>query len=377
MKNDRLKELDVLRAFAFIFVVEQHTMGGYFNIKGISYFYYEIFKFMYTLAKPAVATFLCISGIVISYSSIKKFVIKKYYIKKAVYIFIPYVLWSIVYMHYFKKNINIPDLCMQVLSGDAGYHLWYMGMAVRLFIYLPLILWILKKVHVQNFILRFFVFVSITLSYYEVSKYENVISDKVIHFIFNNPTAVQMKIINISPFFWFLYFVMGIYIALNYEVFKRTVLKFKVLIIIIYIGLFTYAYLDEMNMVPFVRSIYLLYFVFSILAWYIISVMLSNRAVIYSIFNFFGKYSFGSYLSHVLLIQSILKIIMFKYGIRDWLAVGTVLWISSCIVNTILIKAISHIPYGYFITGNKEKSYIEMIKSINIKRVVQTVKSSF
>ncbi|AKA67338.1 acyltransferase family protein [Clostridium scatologenes] len=76
MKNARLKELDVLRAFAFIFVVEQHTMGGYFNIKGISYLYYEIFKFMYTLAKPAVAVFLCISGIVVSYSSLKKFVIK-------------------------------------------------------------------------------------------------------------------------------------------------------------------------------------------------------------------------------------------------------------------------------------------------------------
>lgn len=57
-KNGRLKELDILRALAFIFVVEQHSMGGYYNIKGISYLYYGIFKFFYTLAKPAVACFL-------------------------------------------------------------------------------------------------------------------------------------------------------------------------------------------------------------------------------------------------------------------------------------------------------------------------------
>ncbi|NMM64808.1 acyltransferase [Clostridium sp. P21] len=377
MKNTRLKELDVLRAFAFIFVVEQHTMGGYFNIKGISYFYYEIFKFVYTLAKPAVAAFLCISGIVISYSYLKNFSLKKYYIKKLSYIFIPYILWSIVYMNYFKKHINVPNLCMQVLSGDASYHLWYMGMIVRLFIYLPVILWISRKIHSQSFYLRLSVFITVAISYYEVSKYQNIISDKIIHFIFNNPTEIQMKIINISPFFWFLYFIMGIYIALNYEIFKKTVLKFKILVIIIYIGLFTYAYLNEMNIMPFIISLYLLYFVFSILAWYVISVILSSKTITYSIFNFFGKYSFGSYLSHVLLIQSILKIIMFKYRIRDWLAVGIILWISSCIVNTILIKAISHIPYGHFITGNKQKSYIEMIKSINIKRVVETVKRSF
>ncbi|KGI36635.1 hypothetical protein [Clostridium tetani] len=43
--NLRLKELDILRALSFIFVVEQHSMGGHYNIKGISNLYYGIFKF--------------------------------------------------------------------------------------------------------------------------------------------------------------------------------------------------------------------------------------------------------------------------------------------------------------------------------------------
>jgi peptidoglycan/LPS O-acetylase OafA/YrhL len=67
MEIKRLKELDILRAIAYIFVVEQHVMGGYSNVKGISYFYYEIFKFFYTLAKPAVSIFLCISSISLFY----------------------------------------------------------------------------------------------------------------------------------------------------------------------------------------------------------------------------------------------------------------------------------------------------------------------
>lgn len=46
--SGRLKELDILRAIAFIFVVEQHTMGGYSNIKGISFMYFFSYNLIYS-----------------------------------------------------------------------------------------------------------------------------------------------------------------------------------------------------------------------------------------------------------------------------------------------------------------------------------------
>ena len=355
IKKERLKELDVLRAIAFIFVVEQHTMGGYSNIKGISCFYYEIFKFFYTFAKPAVAVFLCISAISLSYVYLNEFNYKKYYIKRIKYIYIPYIIWSIIYSFNSGQANNFSNSFIQILAGNACFHLWYMGMIIRLLLYFPIILWVAKKIHNQNIKLRIVVLITLILSYYEVSKYQNIISDKLIHFIFNNPTEIQEKIVNISPLFWFLYFVLGIYICLNYENFKTKILKFKIPVMITYMLLFIYAYLNEMDKVKFVRSLSLLYFVFTILFWYILSVSLSSKIKVYNCFNFISKFSFASYLAHVLVVSRVVNDVRLYF--HDWLIVGLITWITTSLLTPLLIKFISYIPYSQFITGVNGTQY--------------------
>lgn len=357
-KNVRLKELDILRALSFIFVVEQHSMGGYYNIKGISNLYYGIFKFFYTLAKPAVACFLCISAISLCYSYLENFNYKKYYIKRITGVLIPYTAWSIIYIYLNKKYTNPGDLLLQILSGNACYHLWYMGMIIRLFIYFPIILLIAKKVHKQKFIVRILVFITLIISYYQVSKYQNVISNKLVGLLFTNPTKLQGRIINISPLFWYLYFVIGIYMALNYKTFKEKILKFKIPVLFFYLALFIYSYLNEMNFIKFNRTLSLSYFVFSILAGYILSVKLSNNIRIYSIFNFIGKYSLGAYLCHILVVGHVVNKVRWIFNLKDWLAVGLITWITSSILSTCLIKLINLVPYTKFITGIKHKKII-------------------
>lgn len=104
--NKRLKELDVLRAIAFIFVVEQHTMGGYSNINGISSFYYHIFKFFYTIATPAVAVFFCISAVSLFHVYSKKLDHKKFYIKRIKkYLF--HIYFGLCYMRTLLKILLV------------------------------------------------------------------------------------------------------------------------------------------------------------------------------------------------------------------------------------------------------------------------------
>lgn len=351
MKNNRLKELDILRALSFIFVVEQHTMGGYSNIKGISYFYVQIFKFFYTLAKPAVASFLCISAISLCYAYSENLNLKKYYIKRVTNVFIPYTICSVLYLFILGNYTNPINLFGQLLSGNARYHLWYMGMVIRLFIYFPSILFIAKKVHTQNLTLRISIFITLILSYYQVSKYQNVISNKLSHFLFSNPTKIQARIVNVSPLFWFLYFVLGIYIGLNYKTFKDKILKFKVPVIFTYIALFLYAFLNEMSQIKFNRGLSLFYSVFSILAWYIISVSLSNKIKTYNFLNFISKYSFASYLYHISVVGIVVNKVRWNLKLNDWLAVGLLTWGVSSILTPFLIKLITYIPYSQFITG--------------------------
>lgn len=369
----RLKELDILRALAFIFVVEQHSMGGYYNIKGISNLYYEIFKFFYTLAKPAVACFLCISAISLCYSYSENFNYKKYYMKRITGVLIPYTVWSMTYIYINKKYTNPTDLLLQILSGNACYHLWYMGMIIRLFIYFPIILLIAKKIHKQKFIFRILVFIMLILSYYGISKYQNVISNNFISFLFTNPTKLQSKFVNITPLFWYLYFVIGIYMALNYKTFKEKILKFKVPVLFFYLALFIYSYLNEMKFIKFNRVLSLSYFVFSILAWYIISVKLSNSIKLYSFFNFISKYSFGGYLCHILVIGHVVNKVRWMFKLKDWLAVGLITWIASSILSPCLIKLINLVPYTKFITGVKHK---KLISNYNVFEKVSFINKS-
>ncbi|EJO5349545.1 acyltransferase [Clostridium botulinum] len=346
LKTKRLKELDVLRALAFILVVEQHSMGGFANIKGISNFNYKIFSLFYVLGKPAVSIFICISGITLFYTYSKKINIKKYYIKRINNILIPYITWSIIYM-LINKNTN--DLVMQLFSGSGSYHLWYMGMIIRLLIYFPIILYLTKKLNKSNIIIKSIFFIALSISYYYLSKYQNIICSNVINFIFSNPTKYQERIINITPLFWYLYFIIGIYISFNYNKFKQIIIKNKFLIIICYILLLTYSYLNQIQVIKFNRMLSLSYYIFSFLALYVFSYEISNKIKAYKFFNFISKYSFSSYLSHILVVNNLVSII----PSQNILFYGFSLWIGTSIITPCIIKYISYFPYTKFITGVK------------------------
>lgn len=247
-------------------------------------------------------------------------------------------------------------------------------MLIRVFIYFPIILWISKKIHIQDFRLRLGIFIIFVLSYYVVSKYQNIISDKVTHFIFNNPTPIQARIINVSPLFWFLYFILGIYISLNYRNFKTLVLKFKIPVIICYIILLAYSYLNQINIIEFNRSLSLLYYIFTILCWYIISVNLSNAANVYSLFNFISKYSFSGYLAHILVAEGVVNSIRSYLHLKDWLIIGLLSWALTALISPIIVKFINYIPYSEFVTGVDSPKYRKQIptstNNINTSKVI-------
>lgn len=148
--RERLIEIDALRALAFIFVVVQHTLGGFSNIKGIPYSSYIIMKMMYIMAKPAVPIFLFISALVLVYAYRDKLDLKSYYKKRVKFIFIPYIIWSAISMYKLGNEERFANFFMQLIGGNAAYHFWYMGMVIRMFIYFPLILWAAKKIHAKN-----------------------------------------------------------------------------------------------------------------------------------------------------------------------------------------------------------------------------------
>ncbi len=366
MKNERLKEIDILRAFAFIFVVAQHTVGGFANAKGISFFDYSIMKFLYVIAETAVPIFLFISGLSLLYVYADKFDWKKYYIKRIKYVLIPYIIWSAIDIYEFNDMEKFKSFALQLISGNGGFHLWYMGMILRLYLIFPIILLIAKKIHSANIKIRVVVCIGLTVLYYYVSKYTNVIQDNVISFLFKNPNELQHKIINISPLFWYIYFVLGMYFALNYVYIKNKVLKNKNIIFIAYVPLLVYAYLREINYnnIQFVRVLWILYVIVSILVFYVISIKLIDKIKVYSVMRYISDYSFAAYMAHILVINYAVFYTMKFFHTKNNLVLGISSWIITSLVTTFFISVISLIPYSQFVTGAKNTRIRLEIKDI-------------
>jgi probable poly-beta-1,6-N-acetyl-D-glucosamine export protein len=351
MSNKRLKELDILRAIAFIFVVAQHTLGGFSNVKGINHLEFIVMKFIYVMAKTAVPIFFFISAISLFYVYFNKFNWKNYYIKRLKYVLIPYIIWSAINMHKLGNTEGFKNFTIQLIAGNGAFHLWYMGTILRVYLFFPAILWIGKKIYLMNTKIKTSIFVGLVIIYYEVSVYQNTISDKLSLFIFKTPTEVQNRIVSISFLFWFLYFVIGIYFALNYEYFKEKVLKYKVIIIVLYFMLFIYAYLNELEIVSFIRSLSLLYTICSILVFYILSIAFIRSDKVYKTMRFIGDYSFVSYMAHIIVINEVVNRIRLKFHTQDYLVLGLLAWSITSIITPVIFSLISYIPYSQYITG--------------------------
>lgn len=353
MSNKRLKELDILRAVAFIFVVAQHTLGGFSNVKGINYSEFIIMKFVYVMAKDAVQIFFFISAVGLFYVYFNKFDWKSYYIKRLKYVLIPYIIWSAINIYKLGNKDQFRDFIVQLVAGNGAFHLWYMGTILRVYLLFPAILWFVKKVYLMNAKIKTCIFIGLVILYYEVSKYQNIIADKLSLFIFKTPTEIQSRIVNISFLFWFIYFVIGIYFALNYEYFKERVLKYKKVIIIVYFISFIYAFLNELEIVHFVRSIYLLYTVISILFFYMLSLRLANNDKVYKVMRLIGNYSFVAYMAHIIFINKLVNRIRLEFHTKDYLVLGLIAWSTTSIVVPVIFSLISYIPYSEYITGAK------------------------
>jgi peptidoglycan/LPS O-acetylase OafA/YrhL len=358
-QNKRLKEVDILKAEAFIFVVAQHTIGGYSNSKKLNLFDYSILKFLYVLAKPAVPIFLFISGILLFRAYEEKLNAVDFYKKKIKYIIIPYVIWSAINMYFMKNTDRFKDFIIQVIAGNGAYHLWYMGMIIRLYLIFPFIFFLAKKIHKSHIIARISIFIGIVVIYYNVNKYNNVISDYLGKIIFGKPTEVDQRIINISFVFWYLYFALGVYVGLNYEFIKEKLLKYKSMILLSFTVLLSYAYLNETNNFEFIRACSIAYNCFSILTFYVISVMLVKKIKFYRLMSFIGRYSFSAYMLHVIVFGYVAQYLIGIFHVKDYLLLGVLACIIVSIISPILIKILSFIPLSNYITG-AEASKLEL-----------------
>lgn len=358
MSKKRLLEFDILRGFAFLFIIVQHTIGGFSTRSNITQSDFLLSKFIFEIAKVATPAFVLLTGIGLFYSHRDSLDIKDFYIKKLKFLVLPYILFSIFILKS-RDKLVMSDLTWTLLSGDAQYHLWYMAMIIRIYFYFPLIYLFFKYIVNKNkYFKSLFFFVFLYLEYYILNHYEILTYIK--NILFKNPGDLQLRFVNISPLYYVFYLILGAYIINNYTKFKEVILKYKYIVITLYLlYLSRYYYLvicDSINNpLSFVKTSVLsdiIYRILSLLFFYLVSLFIYSKfKYISKAIIFISKYSFPAYLIHVYYLNEYSCSMLITNDIGCFIKLFFLVLTKSILVCFVL----SFLPFSKYFLGCKTK----------------------
>jgi len=347
--QNRLREVDFIRAFAALSVVAIHVTG--------SYIYSSSGAFLWNLTmRYAVPLFIILSGFVLfqSEKNKKSFSCVTFWSKRLKKILIPYVLWNMIYMIYFSRhdmvkitgNISgfLKDLGINSLTGKGTYHLYFMLIVLQLYLFYPLIRLAARKYMKTTLLVSF----GITL-YCQTIIYLGV----------QNKVAIPQTYI---PFFmllpvWVFFFVFGMYFSSNIESLKEKFVgkyiitgalwAISLMILIIDTKL---TKTQEISMKPSVIVYSILSFVF----FYCVAYKFANtRNPIGRLLDFLSEQSFLIYFSHVLFLD---MVVSFSYiaGFGEYWESSrhqVSLYIATVAVSSLFAYIMSYTPVSLLIGG--------------------------
>lgn len=360
MNKKKIVEIEIIRAFAFILVLVEHTIGGYSQDSKAPFDNAVILRFIYTIAKPAVPIFIFISAVSLYYTYRDGINIKAFYKKRLFNLVFPYIICSIIYIIVFHKKID--NIFISLLNGNISYHLWYIGTIIRIYLIFPITLYLLNKLAKRAKVFNI-IFISIlSIVSYLLIKNKPMI-DTYISTIFTHKSIFSIKeFMSISPMYYFIYFILGFYFVVYYDEVLVGILKYKNVIIVLFSIFLIPCYLITMgNRIDFYFNDYIkaavtiCFNIFSIFFWYYISLyMIRIKTKSVNIFKFISHYSFTEYLYHVLIINYIAGILYRYYRLtNNYIFPSVFLCLSAIIIAPIVCHLFSFLPYSKYIFGIK------------------------
>ncbi|WP_425804109.1 acyltransferase [Desulfitobacterium sp. Sab5] len=373
MTKQHIKEIDVLRVMGFIFVVVQHVLGGFAFREGASFSDSLILSFFYVMAKPAVPIFVTIAAMMMVYKNKEPVNWSQFYKKKMLYIALPYVIWTVLNildgMQY--GNVSFAHFPGQLLAGTGRYHLWYMSMMLRIYLYFPLILFLIDIISRKGKAFKG-VFLIFYILFYAFLLANNSFTDLEGQLIFTHPTDNELKFLARTPWLWSLYVVLGAYMILGYSTFKKWLEHFQKQIWIAYVPLLLYNYYVEIsNNIPghAVKMNYLnelffvLFVVSSILVFYDLACQIADReSKLYYKISEYANYSYAAYLAHVIILQALYKFYTSFFSVKSFLDTAVLLFLLTVILTFKAMKWLSLLPFSEYFLGTKMKYKIKWIR---------------
>lgn len=340
----RIEEADYMKGVAILAVILVHVTA--FNMRAFDELTDGgIFFAINQLGRFCVPVFFMISGLFMFYRYYENepFPIKSFFKKRMTYIIAPYLIWSVIYLFY--GRMVHPETAPRpgaqsieaIFTGGAYYHLYFLIVMVQFYVLLPVLIWAFRKFGGLT-VIAFSLFINViaeTMTWWEVVEKWPWLESYTENAMYYFPV-------------WLFYFCLGCWIGQRvdriYEFIKKVPLSATVILYLTsalamliesfarkQTGFFNYSVI-----VYSVFSLILLYHVFS--KW--------KFSWLYTL----GRYSFGLYLIHPMLLNLWSQISSKLFPAASWTEFFIMLFVVTLLSlgSAMLIK---RLPYNYLITG--------------------------
>ncbi len=331
----RLKEFDYLRAIAVLAVITIHVTSKYVTVNSIAYLLNQGVRF-------AVPLFIVLSGFLLYYSNMNKPKTGKsnFLLKRLKKIFIPYVVWTLIYMLYSIRNSLSAAFTLSFLSslvknlayGKAAPQLYFIIIILQMYLIYGLLAKLINSKYEKTLMLvSFFITAYIHLGAYLFRWYIYIIPKTSFGYSLLFPT-------------WLFYFVFGMYFAKYREKFETFLMSSKLKLGLVWIICFAALYIDSRLSNTYGSSMkptVMLYCFASFLFFYSVFSISSLKESAF--IRWVSEQSFFIYFIHVLLIDIIIACFRIV-GIRVvW---GSIIGIAILLLlDTLASLALAYIAY--------------------------------
>lgn len=290
-QKEKLKELDYMRVIACIAVMIVHI-----SATGVTDYIHGSFPNLFMIwlnrsLKFTTPIFIFLSGITGFYAyTNKEFKYLEFLKKRLPKVVIPYLIWCFIYyITYINMNIYVENtrfLIESILNGTMSYHLYFVIIIVQLYVLGPIFYNLVKKS--KNRIITLVIAAIATAWCVEYLTFE--LADRVF-----------LK--------YMFFYMLGIYVTLEYDKFTSMIKKYKILIILGYVTMgLIYAAVSYYGLAIY-SVVWFVFCIVSIFFVYYIGVLLKDKwKQIYGFVKLFGQSSYYIYLMHPLILTIMMTI---------------------------------------------------------------------
>nr|WP_145403537.1 acyltransferase [Paenibacillus xylanexedens] len=386
MKKPKIAEWTELRGLAFLAIVMQHNIAEYIYRTDIEQPDSVMLTMIYHLTRFGTPTFVFLSGALLFYHHRHAKPNYARFIKKRFGdIYMPFIIWTLIYWLAVRMftpafwSSGMPDLgsfVRELFLPQTGYHLWFVLMIFQFYILFPLFLTgahavrkrlesnphsrltsgqrtlaiILAAAAMYVCLLKW--------SYYDMSGWTNLLSE---------PWSSLLEYRSYSWIMYWFYFLLGAVCAWAVENWRGWTTKVLPWTIIVFIMMYIWLGYDvlsgsedtmNLNISTYLKPSTFIIIMAQMLMFYGLLALFRDKDLGFRrLLDWIGRYSFGGYLVHALVIYAIAYFTR-PLHLSGWHLLATVLSFAITVVTALGISwGLSKLPGSRFTVGLSRHRY--------------------